>query len=866
MSTSCIAGAADVADLADLGGVLRRDQGDLGPQRRPRARVAAVRPRPRRLRPRRGRRRARARGARAARRRRGAYVYCEIAGYATRGNAYHMTGLRPTASRCPRRSTTAMGQGRLDPHDIDYVNAHGSGTKQNDRHETAAVKRSLGRPRLRDADVARSSRWSGTRSARSARSRSRPACSPSSTDVVPPTANLRRPRSRRATSTTCPITAREARVSHVVSVGSGFGGFQSAVVLSYQPEGRVTGAVRRPCGDQRAGADRRRSAPARARSGDAPARRRDRASRRSAASTPATSRCKLAGEVRDVWPDGVDRSPPARRHRPVDAARHRRRGPRARRRGPRSPADDARVRRHGRHRRRFGRQRVRPARDRGAVEPGPEVGQPCTSRSPGSTPPPPGSCRSGTARKGPCGVLAGGAAAGLDIFAQVSRGLGRVARLGIVGATEAGISPYAMICQLNGGRLSTSDDANRAYQPFGERTPRVTSSARAARCSSSSGRAVAATRRTGPRRVHQPRRHPRRTPPAQRGRRRAAAVASPMRSSCALSPRFARPERHRRRLRRRRRQRRSRRRRVARLAFRARARTPRRWRSPSPRPPPGAWRPARPASTSPRRCRPSTTRSCPRPSTSERCAATATSTSSAPPVRVDPPRARPRPQPRRGQRRRRAQRCRLRPPIPPSIIQENPMTRTPPLDAFVDALHAVGVTDALLGSDLTDPELSFAVPRPRLAGDHRDRRSARGAVRAGRRRRRGRRAARPRRSPPSSRHERRGGGLTWPPPLATKSSSTLRSTRSGRSPTTWPAGRSCSREYAEANIVERHGDTVRFELVMHPEENGTVWRWVSERTTNASRPHRARPPRRDGPVRVHGHRLVLRGGLGRRRR
>jgi len=37
-------------------------------------------------------------------------------------------------------------------------------------------------------------------------------------------------------------------------------------------------------------------------------------------------------------------------------------------------------------------------------------------------------------------------------------------------------------------------------------------------------------------------------------------------------------------------------------------------------------------------------------------------------------------------------------------------------------------------------------------------------------------------------------------------------------------------EYAEANILERRGNTVRFELVMHPDENGVVWRWVSERT------------------------------------
>ena len=37
-------------------------------------------------------------------------------------------------------------------------------------------------------------------------------------------------------------------------------------------------------------------------------------------------------------------------------------------------------------------------------------------------------------------------------------------------------------------------------------------------------------------------------------------------------------------------------------------------------------------------------------------------------------------------------------------------------------------------------------------------------------------------------------------------------------------------EYAEATVLERDGDTIRFRLAMHPDENGIVWSWVSERT------------------------------------
>lgn len=55
---------------------------------------------------------------------------------------------------------------------------------------------------------------------------------------------------------------------------------------------------------------------------------------------------------------------------------------------------------------------------------------------------------------------------------------------------------------------------------------------------------------------------------------------------------------------------------------------------------------------------------------------------------------------------------------------------------------------------------------------------------------------------------------------------------------TWP---DLFTEYAKAEIIERDGDTVRFRLTMHPDENGTVWSWVSERTTDkAARTVKAR--------------------------
>ncbi|PIM65848.1 beta-ACP synthase, partial [Streptomyces sp. JV178] len=56
----------------------------------------------------------------------------------------HMTGLTKDGTEMAEAIRVALDEARLDPTAVDYINAHGSGTKQNDRHETAAFKRSLG--------------------------------------------------------------------------------------------------------------------------------------------------------------------------------------------------------------------------------------------------------------------------------------------------------------------------------------------------------------------------------------------------------------------------------------------------------------------------------------------------------------------------------------------------------------------------------------------------------------------------------------------------------------------------------------------------------------------------------------------------
>ncbi len=162
-------------------------------------------------------------------RRRGARVYCEIGGFATFGNAYHMTGLTREGVEMAEAITQALAQARLAPQEIDYVNAHGSGTKQNDRHETAAFKRALGEHAYA---VPVSSIKSMIGHSLGAIGAIELAACVLALDrgVVPPTANLETP-DPECDLDYVPRTAREQRLDAVLSVGSGFGGFQSAVVL-----------------------------------------------------------------------------------------------------------------------------------------------------------------------------------------------------------------------------------------------------------------------------------------------------------------------------------------------------------------------------------------------------------------------------------------------------------------------------------------------------------------------------------------------------------------------------------------------------------------------------------------------------------
>jgi len=81
---------------------------------------------------------------------RGARVLAEVLGAAVTNDAWHMTAPRPDGSRAARCLSLALADAHVAPHEVEYVNAHGSSTPLNDKTETLAIRRAFGAhaPRL----------------------------------------------------------------------------------------------------------------------------------------------------------------------------------------------------------------------------------------------------------------------------------------------------------------------------------------------------------------------------------------------------------------------------------------------------------------------------------------------------------------------------------------------------------------------------------------------------------------------------------------------------------------------------------------------------------------------------------------------
>jgi 3-oxoacyl-[acyl-carrier-protein] synthase II len=160
---------------------------------------------------------------------RGAKIYAEIVGYGLTADAYHMTAPDPEGRGVVNCMRMALRDAGLGLEAVDYINAHGTSTPFNDKHETEAIKRVFGEHAYK---LAVSSTKSMTGHLLGAGGGVEAAiCALALTEgVIPPTTNYESP-DPECDLDYVPNHARHVELTTVLSNSFGFGGTNACIVL-----------------------------------------------------------------------------------------------------------------------------------------------------------------------------------------------------------------------------------------------------------------------------------------------------------------------------------------------------------------------------------------------------------------------------------------------------------------------------------------------------------------------------------------------------------------------------------------------------------------------------------------------------------
>ncbi len=160
---------------------------------------------------------------------RGAPIYAAVVGYALTNDAYHMSAPKPDGREAARAVRLALEDGQVAPHEVGYVNAHGSSTPLNDTTETLAVKQVFGQHAYRLA-ISGTKGYYGHALGASGALEAMICALGMSRGWLPPTVNLETP------DPDCDLRfladgGLVERPQYVVSNAFGFGGVNAALIL-----------------------------------------------------------------------------------------------------------------------------------------------------------------------------------------------------------------------------------------------------------------------------------------------------------------------------------------------------------------------------------------------------------------------------------------------------------------------------------------------------------------------------------------------------------------------------------------------------------------------------------------------------------
>jgi 3-oxoacyl-[acyl-carrier-protein] synthase II len=155
-----------------------------------------------------------------AARARGATPYAELAGHGITSDAFHITTPHPDGDGMVSAMRAALTTARAEPAEVGYVNAHGTGTIQNDRVEARALRAVFGEGRVL---VSSTKSMIGHTMAAAGGLEALATVLALTHEVVPPTAGLHTP-DPEVPFDCVPRVAREAAMAAAMSNSFGFGG------------------------------------------------------------------------------------------------------------------------------------------------------------------------------------------------------------------------------------------------------------------------------------------------------------------------------------------------------------------------------------------------------------------------------------------------------------------------------------------------------------------------------------------------------------------------------------------------------------------------------------------------------------------
>lgn len=160
---------------------------------------------------------------------RGARIYGEFLGYGTSADAYHISMPAENGEGAAKAMQAALDDAGLGPGDIDYINAHGTGTPLNDKSETDAIKSVFGE-RAYDIPVSSTKSMHGHLLGAAGALEAIVCLKSLETSLLPPTINYEKP-DPECDLDYVPNMARTAVVNTVMSNGFGLGGHNATIIL-----------------------------------------------------------------------------------------------------------------------------------------------------------------------------------------------------------------------------------------------------------------------------------------------------------------------------------------------------------------------------------------------------------------------------------------------------------------------------------------------------------------------------------------------------------------------------------------------------------------------------------------------------------